>query len=470
MNKKMICFSVVVAVLLSIFPIGSLFAYESLIGPTGVVQYDKTKAYNGYTLFSSNTEGCTTAYLIDMEGYVVHEWKTQYAAGLHDVLLENGNLLRGADLTLSPGGNLKVMKQPYKIGGGHAGLLQEFDWNGNLVWEYELNTPTAVSHHTFTRHPTNGNTLILGWEYKSYDEAVAKGRNPATVSKERGLWPDFIIEVNRAKQVVWEYHVWDHIGTGPDQFDINFIVPGMNNVATQTQDWTHWNTANYHPTEDKIIANSRHFGESYVIDKKTGKLLYRFGNPSAYGAGKAPSFMQDGDQQLFGPHHAHVIPPGLPGAGHLLILDNGWNRPMGNRTRTIEVDMSKGDTKDAIVWQYFSRTPNSLYSASQCANQRLPNGNTFITSTQPGHLIEVTPKREVVWEFINPITSQKVGDVTTYPVVNCVYKDATPNTIHRSTRYGVDYPGLKGKDLSRKYPLAMGCPDFWKLYNGFMGK
>ena len=469
MSRKMIYFSVAVAILIAI-PLGSVFAYESFIGPTGVLQYDKTKAYNGYTLFSSNAAGCTSSYLIDMEGYVVHEWKTQYVAGLHDVLLENGNLLRGADLTLSAGGNLKVMRQPYKIGGGHAGLLQEFDWNGNLVWEYELNTPTAVQHHTFTRHPTNGNTLILGWEYKSYDEAVAKGRNPATVNKTRGLWPDFIIEVNRAKQVVWEYHVWDHLGTGPDQYDINFIVPGMADVATQAQDWTHWNTANYHPTEDKIITNSRHFGESYVIDKKTGNMVYRIGNPSAYGAGKAPSFMQDGDQILFGPHHAHVIEPGLPGAGHLLILENGWNRPEGNRTGTIEVDMTKGNTKAAIVWQYFSSTPNSLYSASQCSNQRLPNGNTVITSTVNGHLIEVTPKKEVVWEFINPITSKRVGDVTTYPVVNCVYKDITPNSIHRSTRYGADFPGLKGKDLSKKVPLALGCPEFWKLYRGFMEK
>ena len=82
-------------------------------------------------------------------------------------------------------------------------------------------------------------------------------------------------------------------------------------------------------------------GESYIIDKGAKKLIWRFGNPSVYGAGKAPSFMDDGDQLIWGPHHAHIIGPGLPGAGNMLILDNGWNRTQGNRTRCIEVDMSK---------------------------------------------------------------------------------------------------------------------------------
>ena len=55
--------------------------------------------------------------------------------------------------------------------------------------------------------------------------------------------------------------------------------------------------------------------------------------------------------------------------------------------------------------------PTACYSASQCTNQRLPNGNTSITITETGHIIEVTQgvlsgvnylNKEVVWEFINP--------------------------------------------------------------------
>ena len=83
-------------------------------------------------------------------------------------------------------------------------------------------------------------------------------------------------------------------------------------------------------------------GETYIIDKTTKKLIWRFGNPSVYGAGKAPSFQDDGDQLIWGPHHAHIIPPGRPGAGNMMILDNGWNRPCrATAPAVIEVDMSK---------------------------------------------------------------------------------------------------------------------------------
>jgi len=37
--------------------------------------------------------------------------------------------------------------------------------------------------------------------------------------------------------------------------------------------------------------------------------------------------------------------------------------------------------------------------------------------------------------------------------------------MHRAYRYGKDYPGLKGKDLSKKEPFVPGgCFEMWKLY------
>ncbi len=522
--QKKILLTVALAVLLAV-PLGSAFAYEAFVGPTGVIQYNQDKAYPGYVVFAMTGAGNTKSYLIDLEGYVVHEWKTDYVAALHEQILSNGNLIRqqkpwqgqtaaDAVVPVPKYGQVKLQQQKYpfttgayiSVGGGHAGLLQEFDWDGNLVWEYERNTSTSVSHHTFTRHPTAGTTLILGWEYKSQAECIAQGRNPATVGP-RGLWPDYITEINNAtKAVIWEYHVWDNLvqnfdstkpnygdpKTNQDKFDLNWICDG---AATETgiPDWTHWNTANYDMTagSTRIIANSRHWGESYIIDRGTGgkgKLIWRFGNPSAYGMGVAPSYQNDGTQLDWGPHHAHIIDPGLPGAGNMLILDNGWNRPAGNRTRTIEVDITKSSSTSArvgfsatgtltpfaninpgsIVWQFFSNTPNSYYSASQCANQRLPNANTFLTSTQSGHLFQVTKgernsagnwvNKQIVWEFISPV-------FTDSSTSNGVFQTDTVGSIHRATHYGVDYAGLQGRDLSRQYHIS-GQPEFWKMMSG----
>ncbi|HHX77017.1 MAG TPA: hypothetical protein GX697_01515, partial [Firmicutes bacterium] len=41
--------------------------------------------------------------------------------------------------------------------------------------------------------------------------------------------------------------------------------------------------------------------------------------------------------------------------------------------------------------------------SDRCSSaDRLPNGNTLITETIRGRVIEVTPDREIVWEFLNP--------------------------------------------------------------------
>lgn len=35
-------------------------------------------------------------------------------------------------------------------------------------------------------------------------------------------------------------------------------------------------------------------------------------------------------------------------------------------------------------------------------NQRLPNGNILITESQQGHILEVTPDKDIVWEYFSP--------------------------------------------------------------------
>ena len=45
--------------------------YESIQGYTEVRYWDKSNAYQGYTLFAAHG----TTYLIDMEGYVINKWE-----------------------------------------------------------------------------------------------------------------------------------------------------------------------------------------------------------------------------------------------------------------------------------------------------------------------------------------------------------------------------------------------------------
>lgn len=413
-------------------------AYEAIVGPTGVLMYDAANSYGGYTLFAP--VGNRTTYLIDMEGYVVHSWQSQYSPGYYAILLENGNLLRGGTLQGAPA--------PI---GGASGIVQEIDWDGNVVWEYKLMTDNEVHHHTFARMP-NGNTLLLAWERKSLDEFIAKGRDPKKIPVtgpgfggrfEHDFWVDFVREVNPAGETVWEWHVWDHIGTGPYQFDINYMLPG----GLDLYDWTHFNSVEYIAENDQLLLNSRNFSEFYIIDHKTGNMVYRWGNPSAYGQGKAPSWLDNGDQKVFGNHNATYL-----GRNRVQVFDNGSERPEGNRSSVVEVDLRSGN----IEWQYTAPSSNSFYTARQGGAQRLPNGNVFITSSNSGHLFEVTQDKEVVWDYVSPVAG---GNISCFMGVSGGF-----NMIHRSYRYGKDYAGLQGKDLSKRTPLAASCPEFYKLY------
>jgi hypothetical protein len=269
--------------------------------------------------------------------------------------------------------------------------------------------------------------------------------------------------VSKDGKVVWEWHVWDHIGKGPDKIDINFILPQTPMVSyMRVADWTHFNTVDYIPETDQIILNSRNFGEFYLINHKTGKIEYRWGNPCAYGKGRCPSWIDDGDQQLFGPHHVSRL-----ANGNFLIFDNGWFRPEGNRSRVLEVDPKT----DKVVWEFKPKVGNSFYTRYQGAAQRLPNGNTFITSSSQGHVFEVTGGKnpEVVWEWINPV----VGENQTKCFLDDskdtvrVTEEVMLSNLHRAYRYGKDYPGLARKDLTKKEPLAKGCLEMWKHYRDF---
>lgn len=425
-------------------------ALEYLTGPTGVLRYDKSKAYDGYTLISPSVN-CNTTYLLDMEGNIVHQWDCEYAPGLYAELLPNGNLLRGG----------RIKEIPVGIG-GVAGIVQEITWDGKVIWEFAFNNKTQIQHHCFKRLP-NGNTLVLGWEKKSAKEAKAKGRDPRSIPSKpiegKGVytdsfWPDFCVEVNKTGKIVWEWHAWDHIGTGPDQLDINFHLPEPVGSMYPNFDWTHFNTVDYIPETDQIILNSRNFSEFYLINHKTGKIEYRWGNPSSHGKGVRPSWYNDGSQRVFGSHHAHYI-----GNGKILLFDNGSERPQGNRSRVVIVDIKSGKED----WSYEAKDANSFFSYRQGAAQMLPNGNVMITSSNHGHLIEVTADKKIAWEFVSPLFAGEAKCVVTDEKDSTSHNFNT-NSMHRAYRYGRDFPGLQGKDLSVKRPLADGCPLFYKVY------
>ena len=141
-------------------------------------------------------------------------------------------------------------------------------------------------------------------------------------------------------------------------------------------------------------------------------------------------------------------------------MDNGCYRPSGNYTRAVELDPKK----NAVVWEWkpenVKAEDSNFYSAFQNGAQKLPNGNWLITTSSPGHIIEVTGDKSVVWEYVNPVREDKV-----YALSNSHGGNGDP--VHKALRYGRDWPGFKGRDMSAKRDLMpAGSPDWLKVFAG----
>src|SRR5688572_2463261 len=170
-------------------------------------------AFQGYTLLSPLQS--RTTFLIDMNGRVVRSWETDSTPSSLAYLLDNGNILRAG----------VQMGSPYGGGvAGGGGRLQEFDWNGQLVWDFTYSTATNLPHHDFTRLP-NGNVLLLVQQKKTAADAIAAGRIASSVEGTE-VRPDSIVEIKptgkTTGEVVWEWNVWDHLVQDHDKTKANY--------------------------------------------------------------------------------------------------------------------------------------------------------------------------------------------------------------------------------------------------------
>lgn len=466
--------------------------------PSGVV-VKKPGAAPGYVLYAPLMSD--TTYLIDAEGLVVHTWKSRYAPEGTAYLLPNGHTLRGA----------RVESEVFE-GGGTGGLIEEYTWDGELVWSFPFATDDHISHHDIEPLP-DGNVLAIAWERKTAEEARAAGRRPDLVP-EQGLWPDKVVEIQPTRPggaVVWEWRFWDHRiqnldpalphygdpAENPRRIDINGdgepqevdpekleqlkalgYVSDDTDAADLSSDLLHTNAVAYNAELDQIALSTPSFSEIWILDHSTtteeaagstggrwgrgGDLLYRWGNPRAYGR------HENVPRQSFGQHDVRWIPEGLPGAGHLTLFNNDVPGPeKRNYSAVLEIEPPLdadgrylapesgpyGPTKP--VWNY--EAPGTFYSNFISGAQRLENGNTFICQGRDGRFFEVTPEGEIVWEYWTPYS----GTVTLadgsqpQPVEKFTY------AVFRATKIPPDHPALAGRTLA---PLDPQPPPISREY------
>lgn len=410
-------------------------------------------------------------HLLDPQGKKVHTWQ---ASGYHpeasvSYLLPNGNLLR----TYSDHHWTKDEHYPV----GSCSSIELLDWKGKVLWTFRMSEPKKYSFHHDVEFLPNGNILAIrytaftreeaiaiGWEAKGSEKAIRRAEPEGS-----GLvWMDAILELKPdlkegGTEIVWQWNSWEHLVQDKDAKKPNFgkvSDPAKINVNYLELDTDvpfnkgqlfHTNAVDYNPQLDMILVSVATYGELWFIDHSTsasevkgssggrygkgGDLIYRYGNQDAHGVGTRD------DATLFWQHDAHWIGDGLPGAGHVLVYNNGSRRTLddtfmkqppknildGSYTNLLEVKMPFDGNRIAhgkqaeVVWSWQAKNKAEYFSPFMSGLQRLPNGNTIFCRAYDKWVKEVTPAGETVLDY----SLQGWG------------------RLHRIYKFAPDYSGLK---------------------------
>ena len=347
----------------------------------GVTHYEPGRTHNGYTLFAPMYG--RNVWLIDMWGTIVHRWPTENLPGNYGELLANGNLLfAGRTMPAIP------------EFAGNGGELVEYDWGGDIVWEYR----DPYLSHCFAPL-ANGNLLVAKW--RRVPAAIGrrvKGGQPGT-ERNGEMYGEAVQEIDRAGKIVWEWLTFEHLDP-----EIDAIGP-----LHPRDRWTNLNALHEMP-DGRLLMSFRCTNTIVIVDRASGSIDWRWG-PGQIAGQHNPTWLEDGT---------------------VLVFDNGAHRPHTtiDYSRVVEVDPAT----DEIVWEY-KENPVYDFSSFICSGaQRLANGNTLICECTKGRLFEVTRDGDLVWEFVSPLYYE-------HPIFG------TNNMVFRCTRYDAEDARFAGAAL-----------------------
>lgn len=425
--------------------------------PTGTTIYKPEKCWNGWTVLSNVTTGEERLHrgvpLYSMNGELVHVWKD--ATGFPPVVLPGGKLLTG-------------MITPPIGRGVQNDRVVEMDFDGNITWtvesEYkeprkdpatgkEVEVPTWLQHHNMLRWPQTAGYYAPGSDPDPEGDTMF-GTYAPKAGEPRLNNMETVVIVGHDGKVKWRWSAKDIVSEemstrGRKNADGTPSLGGNSMGWLGPNPWYDSGDKRFHP---RNILMNNYNDLLYIIDHETGKVVWKLGPdytnyPQLQKLGlqiKGPSW-SFGGQNGGMIHNVHMIPKGLPGAGNILLFNNGGNYSLVTEFNPVTME---------VVWEYYGRAlgyaeshslAHYFFSPSISGAQRLPNGNTLITEGDGGRIFEVTPECETVWEFINPDYSWPGLDrsIKTPRLTNMVYR-----------AYRIPYEYVPQLEIPKQYPVV----------------
>ncbi|NND55336.1 MAG: hypothetical protein HKN56_10250 [Gammaproteobacteria bacterium] len=360
----------------------------------GVTRYDPARAFNGYTVYTPVRSNFPIR-LADMQGDTLWEWNIDWDA-FKGERLDGSSLRIDADVagqgylglgepTLFPNGDMLLVVNTAWFTPWGAGLMK-VDKIGAAIWSY-----TRQVHHEVSVAP-DGRIYALTHE-------VINEPWPGLETIQTPFLDDFVAVLSPDGEELQYVSVLEAIQGSPWESLLMYADP----VAVKG-DLLHVNSIFY--LQDKHAA--------FIPGAEAGDVLLSLRNLDVLAvmdlddttikwAARGPWRLQ---------HDADVLDN-----GNLLLFDNRGDLANGGTSRILEVNPRSLE----IVWEYpGAGSDERLYTSFLGSQKRLRNGNTLISESNNGRILEVTPDRDVVWEYRVPEMKSRQND---QPVATVVFSN-----------------------------------------------
>jgi hypothetical protein len=333
------------------------FFGESPRQGSGILQFNREKAYEGYTVFTSSHE--QKAFLLSMDGQIVHEWHIPFSkvwspSPPHIQLPNPDELIVLPKAHIYPNGDLLVIHSsmndtPYGYG------LVKVDKNSQVIWKY----PHYVHHDVTVGNDGKIYTLtqeLVRDKVNWYDDFIVVLSPDGKELKKLSVAKAF--RNSEYADVIKKIRNWDPLHT--------------NSVQVLNEDMS-----DKFPLfrKGQVLISPRNLNAIAVVDLEEEKVVWA--TTGAWRQQHDPDFLSN---------------------GNILLFDNKGHIGEGGKSRVMEINPNTME----IYWQYTGDKNNMFDSPVGSSQQRLPNGNTLITQTCFGRIFEVTLDQKIVWEFMSP--------------------------------------------------------------------
>ena len=257
------------------------------------------------------------------------------------------------DVTLLTGGTIAWAS--YGAGTADA-AFEAFDLGTTATsW---LKAPVSPMDFHELEEMANGDLMMLSSPLKSNVDLTALG-----LSSGATIIDCVVQEVDPTGQLVWQWRASDHISVSESTHPMSTKVNGQ-----AVYDTFHCNSIDTDFTSGNVLLSSRHTDSVYLIDKTSGKIIWKMGgNSPNHDNAQILAIADDPEGAFHAQHDARF----QPNDDISLYDDQTWDVSLAARGVEYHIDTDAGTA--TLMWSYTS--PDGQDSKATGSFQRLDGGN-----------------------------------------------------------------------------------------------